>query len=129
MKPEVESALYDWIQIKKDTRKHTPKEVKHLYDEYLKGYVLCEFICVECIESPREFTLLHNTVYLFGGKFKVKDHLVDREFVLDFENNDNLTYNCVNKTIFLCDYTDYDNLLHSYNLWEDFKIKLENNEL
>lgn len=133
MKPEVESALYDWMRVHKFPQSYDIDYVCHLYEEYLIGYVHFDFVVVKCVSPVKEFKKVNDTVYCLGGVFEVKDHNIDEHFILDMDNgilikgdfildmNNGLLikddfkieidkYHVVGNN-FLCDYTDFRNVL------------------
>lgn len=129
MKPEVLSALHDYEEICKNPWRYKPSDVQELVDEWLDGYIIPkEWVIVECLESAKDFKEIYVgeenkgpilRVHIYGGVYKVTDEIIGKEFILDMDkgvmiNGSNTApvkkFMCLTNT-FLCDYSDYPNIL------------------
>ena len=125
MQPEIESVLYDFRQMVRQPYKANPKKVLKLYDEWHLGrFIDFPFVCVYCESSMEDGQIENNgsidlsRVHIFGGTYKVEDYITDKSYTIDMNNGPLETFNCLSDA-FLCDYSDFRNIIWNKSHFKD----------
>ena len=125
MKPEVASALYDFDRIIKYPYKSNPRKALKLYNDWdLNMYTDFPFVCVYCEDNMVDGqiedngTLDSSRVHILGGVYKVEDYIIENSYIIDMNNGSLDTFKCLSDA-FLCDYSDFRNIIWNKSHFKD----------